>query len=95
VFENGLLGRTSGSVRKQAAEKDIVPTLFTSFMKYFACKSNDVGAEQAELLGQRRNAYKPTVNKPKNMGLLGRVQCAWKDKSAIDVARIEWTHCRI
>jgi hypothetical protein len=54
-------------------------------VKYFAYKSNDVGAGQAELMGHRRNAYKRIVSKPKNMGLLGRVQCAWKDKTTIDV----------
>jgi hypothetical protein len=56
VFENSLLRRTCGSVRQQAAEKDILPTLFASLVKYFACTSNDVGAEQAELMGQRRTA---------------------------------------
>jgi hypothetical protein len=42
VFEKGLLRRTSGSVREQVAEKDILPTLFASIVKYFAYKSNDV-----------------------------------------------------
>jgi len=95
VFEKGLLRRTSGSVREQAAEKDVLPTLFASFVEYFAYKSNYVGAGQAELMGQRRNAYKRIVSKPKNLGLLGRVQCAWKNKTRIDVEGIEWTHCRI
>jgi len=95
VSENGLLRRTSGSVREQAEEKDILPTLVAPFVKYFAHKSNDVRAGQAELMGQRRNAYKHIVRKPKNLGLLGRVQYAWEDKTTIDVEGIEWTHCRI
>ena len=95
MFENGLLRRTSRSVREQAAEKDIVPTLFASFVKHFAYISNDVRAGQAELMGQRRNAYKRIVRKPKNLGFLGRVQWPWEDKTTIDVEGIEWTHCRI
>jgi len=85
VFEIGLLRRTSGSVREQAEKKDILPILIASFVKYFAYKSNDVRAGQAELMGQRRNEYKRIVRKPKNLGLLGRVKYAWKDKTTIDV----------
>jgi hypothetical protein len=32
-----------------------------------------------------RNAYKLTVRKPKELGLLGRVRCVWKDKIKICV----------
>ena len=71
VFKKGLLKKTFGGVREQAEEEDILPTLVASFVKYFAYKSNDVRAGQAELMGQRRNAYKRIVWKPKNLGLLG------------------------
>ena len=83
MLQKGLR-RTSGRVREQAAEKDILTTQFASLVKYFAYKSNDDRAGQADLMGKRRNAYKRIVSKHKNLGLLGKVQCAGKDKTTID-----------
>jgi hypothetical protein len=44
---------------------------------------------------KRRNAYKRIVSMHKHLGLLGKVQCAGKDETTIDVEGTEWTHCRI